>query len=218
MRRARGFVAGLVTGVLVLLGLLLALPAARHWLSGLGTDRAETMVEVTLQAVRREQKLLVFVAWVTADVTSTVEKTFLDMAVPGTAVRKTMIVPGLVRYAVDLSQLGAADLDWNEPRQTLTVRMPPVQPLEPAIRLDRMRVFTEQGLLAPATDAAETADQMNREAIGKALKAEAQAPELMRMAGDAAVVALEATLLPPLRAAGHENARVEVVRPALTAG
>ncbi|WP_448578889.1 DUF4230 domain-containing protein [Thermaurantiacus sp.] len=206
--------AGLVAGALVLLGLLLAVPAARQWLPRPAATSGETVVQTTLAAVRREQRLLVFAALVTADVTSKVQKTFLDMAVPGTAVTKTLIVPGEVRYAIDLSALAAADLDWDEGKRTLTVRMPPVEPLDPVVRLDRMRGYTDRGPLAAVTDVEAVADAMNRRAITGELLAQARAPELMQLAEQAGAEALRNIFLLPLRAAGIEGVAVEIERPA----
>jgi hypothetical protein len=216
----RVLLALLVGAVLAVAGMVAAfrfLPQAGAWLPSLSATSGETVVQTTLAAVRREQKLLVFAAWVTADVTSSVQKTFMEMTVPGTSIRQTWIVPGLVRYAIDLSTLEAKDLAWNEKTRTLTVRMPPVVPLEPAVQLDRMKVFSEKGLLAPATDVEEVAEQMNREAIAREIMAQAKAPELMRLAEEAAAEALRNSFLLPLNAAGIQNVQVEIERPAGTA-
>ncbi len=217
MRAAAAFLAGLGVAALAGLAFLLAAPALRARLLPGAAASGETVVAATLQAVRREQKLLVFAAFVTADVTSTVQKTVLDLAVPGTGVTRTVIVPGEVRYAIDLSTLSEDDLRWNPETRTLTVRLPPVVALDPAIRLDRMRVFTEKGPLAAVTDVEEVADAMNRKAIAGALLAEARTPELMRLAEAAAAEALRTSFLLPLRAAGLDGVRVEVARPVATA-
>lgn len=217
MRGLPAFFGGAVAALALLAGLVLAVPALRERIAAPFSQRSATVVETTLQAVRREQKLLVFAAFVTADVTSTVQKTFLDMAVPGTSVTKTLIVPGLVRYAVDLSTLGDKDLAWDAPTQTLRVRLPPVVPLEPALRLDRMRAYGDKGLLVPMTDAEAIADDLNRAGIASDILAQARTPELMRLAEDAAAEALRNSFLLPLRAAGLEGVSVEVVRPAASA-
>ncbi|WP_194744376.1 DUF4230 domain-containing protein [Thermaurantiacus tibetensis] len=214
MRAAAAFLAGLVVAATAGAALLLAEPALRARLLPGAAVRGETVVAATLEAVRREQKLLVFAAWVTADVTSTVQKTFLDLAVPGTAITRTLIVPGEVRYAIDLSALTDADLGWNQATRTLTVRMPPVEPLDPVIRLERMRIYTEKGLLAAVTGVEQMADEMNRKAIARELMAQARTPELMRLAEAAGAEALRNSFLLPLRAAGLEGVSVEVVRPA----
>ncbi len=214
MRGAAGFVLGLVVAALLGAALFLGAPALRERLVPGAAVKGETVVATTLEAVRREQKLLVFAAWVTADVTSTVQKTFLDVAVPGTGVTKTLIVPGEVRYAIDLSALTEADLLWNADRRTLSVRLPPVVPLDPVLRLDRMRGYTDRGPLAAVTDVEAVADEMNRGAIARELMAQARTPELMRLAEAAAAEALRNSFLLPLRAAGLQGASVEVVRPA----
>lgn len=212
------FLLALLMGAVLAVGGMIAafryLPQAGAWLPSLSATSGETVVQTTLAAVRREQKLLVFAAWVTADVTSSVQKTFMAMDVPGTSIRKTWIVPGLVRYAIDLSALRESDLRWNEETRTLTVMMPPVVPLEPAVQLDRMKVFSEKGLLAPVTDVEEVADQMNRDAIAQDILAQARAPDLMRLAEEAAAEALRNSFLVPLRATGKGDVQVEIVSPA----
>lgn len=214
MRVAAAFLAGLVVAALAGAALVLGAPALRERLLPGAAVRGETVVAATLEAVRREQKLLVFAAFLTADVTSSVQKTFLDMAVPGTGVTKTLIVPGEVRYAINLAALTPADLGWNETTRTLTVRLPPVEPLDPVLRLERMRGYSEKGPLAAVTDVEAVADDMNRRAIARALMAQARTPELMRLAEAAGAEALRNSFLLPLRAAGLEGVSVEVVRPA----
>lgn len=214
MRAAFAFLAGLSVAAAAGTLILLSAPSLRARLLPGAAVRGETVVAATLEAVRREQRLLVFAAWVTADVTSTVQKTFLDLAVPGTAVTKTLIVPGEVRYAIDLAALTPADLGWNPATRTLTVRMPPVEPLDPVVRLERMRIYTEKGPLAAVTDVEQVADAMNRTAIARELMAQARTPELMRLAEAAGAEALRNSFLLPLRAAGLKEVKVEVVRPA----
>lgn len=156
---------------------------------------AETVVDSALVAVRRQQRLTVFAASFAAVVTSTQQRF-------GLTARQTLIVPGTVRYVLDLAPVTRRDLDWNAETRTLTVRRPALLLQGPEIAVERMRTYGESGLLGALTDAEERLDAANRAAVRRDLLAQARSPELLRLAEAAADDALTRTFALPLEAAG----------------
>ena len=59
----------------------------------------------------------------------------------GLTARKTLIMPGTVRYGVDLARLRRSSLAWDQATRTLTVTLPPIELSRPDIDLTRSRTF-----------------------------------------------------------------------------
>lgn len=164
----------------------------------------ETVIESTLVALRQEQTLVVLSAGVLGVVTSRQDRAF------GRA-EKTMLVPGTVRYALDLARLAPADLRWDPERQLLSVRRPPLLFLGPEIDPARIREYGEIGFIPGLLGAEAELDSANRGAAREALLARARSETLERLAREAGDAALRRSFEVPLHAAGLPRARVEVV-------
>lgn len=169
------------------------------WLKG---PDPESIASASLQSVREQERLTVFSARLVSDVTSTQRRLMLTA-------QKTLIVPGTVRYEVDLSRLQQSDLRWNEATGTLSVKLPPLEVSRPEIDLNQVREYGGGGLVGALTDADERIDAANRRAAQRELMQQARQPVLIRQARDSAKRAVARSFAMPLRAAGIE-ADVEV--------
>lgn len=154
-----------------------------------------TIAAASLESMREQNRLTPFAARYVAVVTS-------EQSRFGLSARKTLILPGNVRYEVDLGRLRQRDLAWNAAGRTLTVTLPPVELAGPEVDLAAMREYDGGGMLMVLTDAGARIDAANRAAATRELLVQARAPVPMRLARDAAARAVERSFAMPLRAAG----------------
>src|SRR3546814_3869962 len=80
----------------------------------------ETVVAASLQGLQEQNVLVPFTARYVAVVTSTQSRL-------GLSAKKTLIMPGTVRYELDLGKLKQSDLEWDAATSALTVTMPPLR-------------------------------------------------------------------------------------------
>ena len=185
-----------------LLGLLLRPPERTPQQDPLAIARA------TLLSVRDQGRLTSYSARFVAIETSSQSRL-------GLTARKTLIMPGNVRYGVDLTRLNRGSLAWDEPTRTLTVTMPPLEIAGPEIDLNQVREYSEGGLLMALTDAERTLDQANRRSAKDELMRQARDRIPMGQARDAAMRNVARTFAMPLRAAGIDaSVAVRFVDPA----
>lgn len=196
MRRA------LVLLVMLVIGVVMGGAVARSgWLGELiggglvGGPEPTSIVAASLQAVREQNRLVPFAARYVAVVTS-------EQRRMGLVARKTLIMPGTVRYEVDLARLTARNLAWDPARRTLRVELPAIELAGPEVDIAAMQEYDGGGVLMALTSAGEALDRANRARGQRALVEQARAPAAMRMARDAAKRAVERSFALPLRAAG----------------
>jgi hypothetical protein len=201
-------VVALLAGLGLAVVLMFSVPVLRDRLS----PDPQLTVEAALQAIRKEQKLVVFSARLVVDTTATYAATAAGIEIPGTAARRTLIVPGTVSYAIDLARLAPADLRWDAGTETLTVRRPPLLILPPAADLARARSYGEKGVFAPLTDADQALDDLTRQSVAARMLEEARTPDLVALAETAADEALVRAFELPLHAAGFADAEVRIER------
>lgn len=182
----------LVAGLVV--GAGLAGTARLNDLFGRGPDPT-SIVSASLQSMREQNRLVPFTARYVAVVTS-------EQRRMGLVARKTMIMPGNVRYEIDFARLGAGDLGWDPATRRLSVTLPPIELAGPEVDLAAIREYDGGGVLLALTDAEDALDRANRERGRAVLLQQARAPAAMRLARDAARRAVEANFRAPLRAAG----------------
>jgi hypothetical protein len=163
----------------------------------------ETIASASLQGMREQSRLSTFVARYVAVVTSEQDRFGILSA------RKTLIMPGLVRYEVDLAKMGPRDVRWDAATKTLAVTVPPVEVVGPQVDLNGLREYDSGGVLMKLTDVESELDKANRRAAQAELLRQARGPVPMRLAQDATRRAVERSFALPLRAAGLE-ARVTV--------
>jgi len=157
----------------------------------------ETVAEASLQGLREQARLSAFAARFVAVTTS-------EQIRFGLKARQTMIMPGLVRYEIDLNQIGKDDLAWDEASRTLTVTLPPLILTGPQVDLTAIQVYDGGGILIALTDAEKTLDAVNRRQGQEVLIRQARGDVPMRLAKDATRRAIERSFAMPLRAAGLE--------------
>jgi len=181
--------------VVLAIGLVLGAVAAMRLAAPPAAPDVRSIAQANLLAVQAQNRLTAFAARFTVAVTSQTERL-------GLSARKTMIVPGLVRYELDWAKLQPSDLAWNGATRTLTVQLPPVEVSEPAVDLARIQEYEDGRLLMALGNAEQALDAANRAKMRQALLREANAPILQRLARDATRAAVERTFELPLTAAG----------------
>ena len=177
---------------LVVFGLWWGVTAWRDWRAG---PTPETVVAASLQGLREQNRLVPFAARYVAVVTSRESRL-------GLSAQKTLILPGTVRYELDLSALSARDLEWDAASGTLSIRLPPLQLAGPEIDLAAIREFRDGELLLWLTSAEQRLDAVNERAAQRELLAQARGDVPLRLARSAAIRAVEQNFAMPLRAAG----------------
>ncbi len=198
-------------GAAAALVLILAVLAAGFWLLGDTIKRQfmapspVTIAQSSLVGLKEQNRLSTFAARYVAVVTSKQSRL-------GLSAQKTMIMPGMVRYEVDLSKLQPSDVRWDAATSKLTVALPQVEIVGPEVDMDHIREYGEGGILMALTNAEESLDAANRTAAKAELVRQAREPMPMRLARDATRRAVERSFAMPLRAVGI-NATVEVLFP-----
>ena len=56
----------------------------------------------------------------------------------GLSARKTLIMPGTVRYELDMAKLEAGDVRWDARDNTLYVEMPAIDIARPEVEIERI--------------------------------------------------------------------------------
>jgi hypothetical protein len=199
MKRFALFLPALLVG-LIIGGLVVASLRVGDWFRG---PDPETIAAASLQSVREQARLTPFSARFVAVVTST-QRRF------GLSAQKTLIMPGTVRYELDLAKLRQQDMDWNDTTKTLSISLPPLEISAPQIDLTEVREYGGGGILGTLTDAEKVLDASNRQAGQTELKRQAMQAMPIRLARDAARRAVERSFAMPLKAAGIKDANVTV--------
>ncbi len=192
-----------IAAIAILVGLVwAALYGLNRYVEHRLEPSAETIATASLRGLREQNKLSAFAAQYVAVVTS--KQTQL-----GLSTQKTLIMPGMVRYEVDLGKLQPRDVRWDKASKTLSVQLPPIETDSPQVDLSRIREYGDGGLLATFTNAGQTLDAANRAAGQAELTRQAHAPTMITLARDATRRAVERSFAMPLAAAGID-AKVQV--------
>jgi hypothetical protein len=164
-----------------------------------------TVAQASLEGLREQNRLSTFAARYVAVVTSTQSRL-------GLSAKKTLIMPGMIRYEVDLSKLQQRNLKWDAGANKLTITLPPVEVVGPEVDINNIREYGEGGILMSLTNVEDKLDEANRKAGQAELVRQAREETPMRLARDATRRAVERSFLMPLKAVGV-NATVEVLFP-----
>jgi hypothetical protein len=162
-----------------------------------------TIASASLESMRAQNRLIAFVARYVS-VTSSKQERLGGLV----SSERTLILPGDVRYELDLSKLDADDVTWDAASHTLRVQLPEVEIAGPDVDLSAAREYGEGGVLSAFTNADQRRDQANRAAAVADLRKQAGAPVPMRLAHQAARQAIERSFAMPLLAAGFKDAKV----------
>jgi hypothetical protein len=168
-----------------------------------GGPDARTIASSSLESMRAQNRLIAFVARYVSVVTS--EQQRLGGLVTS---ERTLVLPGDVRYELDLAKLNPEDVTWDASTNTLRVRLPEIEVAGPEVDLNAAREYGEGGVLSTLTNADQQLDQTNRAKAISDLRRQASAEVPMRLARQAARQAVERSFSMPLLAAGFKDAKV----------
>ena len=168
-----------------------------------GGPDPETVASSALQSMRAQNRLVPFVARYVSVVSSRQER--LGGLISN---ERTLILPGDVRYELDLAKLGPEDVQWDASTSTLSVSLPEIEIAGPEVDLASAREYGENGVLSAVTNADEALDRNNRARAVADLRKQAGAAVPMRLAREAGRQAVERSFALPLQAAGFDNAKV----------
>jgi len=156
-----------------------------------------SIASASLSHMQEQNRLTVFSASFNATVTTTLTKL-------GLSARKTLIMPGTVRYELDMAKIDADKVRWDASDNTLYVEIPAIEIARPEVQIDRIQTYDDGGILMALTDAEDVLDQANRKKGVEELAKQAQNPVQVRLAREAARRAVRHNFAVPLQAAGVE--------------
>ena len=156
-----------------------------------------SIASASLSSLQEQNRLTVFSASYNATVTTTLTKL-------GLSARKTLIMPGTVRYELDLAKLEAENVRWDARDNTLYVEMPAIEIARPEVHIEQIQTYDDGGILIALTDAENILDQANRKKGVEELAKQARNPVQMRLARESARRAVRHNFAIPLQAAGVE--------------
>ena len=168
-----------------------------------GGPDPKTIATASLESMRAQNRLIAFVARYVSVTSSTTSRL-------GFSAERTLILPGDVRYEVDLAKLEPNDVTWDASSSTLRVKLPEIEVAGPDVDLNAAREYGAGGVLSTLTNADQQLDQANRSAAVADLRKQASAEVPMRLARQAARQAIERSFAMPLMAAGFNDVKVVV--------
>jgi hypothetical protein len=168
-----------------------------------GGPNPETIATSSLESMRAQNRLTVFAARYVSVVSSEQER--LGGLV---SAERTLILPGDVRYELDLSKLRPRDVIWDDSTSTLHVRLPEIEVAGPDIDINSVKEYGGGGVLSALTSADRELDRANRGRAVADLRKQAMSPVPMQLAHQAGRQAVERSFAMPLLAAGIQDAKV----------
>lgn len=183
--------------LIALLGLALIAAGGLWYLNRKIDPPVETIVASSLQSLHEQNRLSAFAARFVTVVTSSKSQF-------GLSAEKTLIVPAMVRYEVDLAKLKQSDLSWDGGSKTLTIKLPPVEISGPEFDLAQTREYESGMVLMTLTDVERLLDAENRAKAKADVIKQAQSEPTIRLAREASLRAISNSFAMPLAAAGVE--------------
>ena len=168
-----------------------------------GGPNAKTIASASLESMRAQNRLTVFAARYVSVVSS--EQQRLGGLVSS---ERTLILPGDVRYEIDLSKLEPTDVTWDGASHTLKVKLPEIDIAGPDIDINSVKEYGGGGVLSALTNANQQLYQTNRARAVGDLRQQATAAVPMRLARQSARQAVERSFAMPLLAAGFKDVKV----------
>ena len=122
-----------------------------------GGPNPETIATASLESMRAQNRLTVFAARYVSVVTSQQQR--LGGLINS---ERTLILPGDVRYELDLSKLQPNDVSWDGSSHTLKIELPEINVAGPDVDINAVKEYGGGGVLSALTDANQRLDQTNR--------------------------------------------------------
>ena len=182
---------------LIFLSAILATVGLIAYLQRSVSPPVESVVASSLKSLQEQNRLSAFAARFVTVVTSRKEQL-------GFAAEKTLIIPALARYEVDLAKLTKDDLVWNASAKTLAITLPAIEISGPEFELTQTREYGSGAVLMTLTNVERLLDQSNRAKAKADVIAQAKAPVMIKLAQDATIRAISHSFALPLKAAGVE--------------
>ena len=135
--------------------------------------------------MRAQNRLIAFTARYVSVTTSTESQL-------GLSAKRTLILPGDVRYELDLSKLQPGDVTWDKATSTLRVKLPEIEIAGPDVDLASAQEYGQGGILSAFTNANQQLNSANRAKAVADLRQQAQGAVQMRLARQAARAAIDA--------------------------
>ena len=190
-----------MVGVALVLGVLLGISSGI--VDKLFGPNPKTIAAASLESMRAQNRLTVFAARYVS-VVSSEQQRFGGLV----SSERTLILPGDVRYELDLSQLQPKDLSWDGSTHTLKIQLPEIEIAGPDVDINQVKEYGGGGVLSALTNANEQLDQANRDQAVKDLRQQATAAVPMQLAHQAGREAVERSFAMPLLAAGMKDVKV----------
>src|SRR6476661_2588554 len=200
--RVRNLVALAAVVVALVLGVLLGVStgiADRIF----GGPNPKTIATASLESMRAQNRLTVFAARYVS-VVSGQQQRFGGLV----SSERTLILPGDVRYELDLSKLQPGDVTWDGSSKTLKVKLPEIEIAGPDVDINAVKEYGGGGVLSALTNADTQLDQANRHRAVSDLRKQATAKVPMQLARQSARAAIERSFAMPLAAAGFKDMKV----------
>jgi hypothetical protein len=168
-----------------------------------GGPDPKTIASASLVSMRAQNRLTVFAARYVSVVSS--EQQRLGGLVSS---ERTLILPGDVRYELDLSRLQPGDVTWDGSSHTLKVKLPEIEVAGPDVDINAVKEYGGGGVLSALTNANQQLDQANRDRAVQDIRKQATAKVPMQLARQSARAAIERSFAMPLAAAGFKDVKV----------
>jgi hypothetical protein len=168
-----------------------------------GGPNPKTIASASLESMRAQNRLTVFAARYVSVVTSQQQR--LGGLVSS---ERTLILPGDVRYELDLSRLQPGDVTWDGSSHTLKVKLPEIEVAGPDVDINAVKEYGGGGVLSALTNANQQLDQANRDRAVSDLRKQATAKVPMQLARQSGRAAIERSFAMPLIAAGFKDVKV----------
>ena len=168
-----------------------------------GGPNPKTIATASLESMRAQNRLTVFAARYVSVVTSQQQR--LGGLVSS---ERTLILPGDVRYELDLAKLQPNDVTWDGSSHTLKVKLPEIEVAGPDVDINAVKEYGGGGVLSALTNANQQLDQANRDRAVSDLRKQATAKVPMQLARQSGRAAIERSFAMPLIAAGFKDVKV----------
>jgi cell wall-associated NlpC family hydrolase len=143
-----------MVAIALVLGLLVGMTTGvTNWL--FGGPNPKTIASASLESMRAQNRLIAFTARYVSVTTSTQSQL-------GFSAKRTLILPGDVRYELDLSKLQPSDVTWDASSKTLRVKLPEIEIAGPDVDLAAAQEYGQGGILSALTNANQQLDSANR--------------------------------------------------------
>ena len=169
--------------------------------TGFFTVDTTKVLATTVESLRDENRLLVYSYKGSAKVEADRRWLWLFSGY------QELIVPAVVNYYLDLSDLSLADVSYNDTAKLVTVRLPRVTLGDIAFQPEGATT-TNGGVLTYGEETVEALRKLNYRNARRAMVAQAQQPGLLNAAKKQAVKNVQSYFEIPLRIAGRPDVKV----------